>query len=63
MREGSFSRAALALKLGQPAISSRIQGLEAAPGGPLSPATSNRVALLRAEAEGLGLGPRGSDLR
>jgi DNA-binding transcriptional LysR family regulator len=33
VREGSFSRAALALKIGQPAISSRIQGLEAALGG------------------------------
>ena len=35
VREGSFSRAALALKLGQPAVSSRIQALEAALGGAL----------------------------
>src|SRR5437764_269173 len=32
VREGSFSRAALALKIGQPAVSSRIHGLEAALG-------------------------------
>jgi DNA-binding transcriptional LysR family regulator len=35
VREGSFSRAALALRIGQPAVSSRIQALEAALGGPL----------------------------
>ena len=35
VREGSFSRAALALNIGQPAVSSRIQGLEAALGGAL----------------------------
>jgi DNA-binding transcriptional LysR family regulator len=35
VREGSFSRAALALKIGQPAVSSRIQALEAALGGAL----------------------------
>jgi DNA-binding transcriptional LysR family regulator len=35
VREGSFSRAALALKIGQPAVSSRIQGLEAVLGGAL----------------------------
>jgi DNA-binding transcriptional LysR family regulator len=34
-REGSFSRAALALGIGQPAISSRIQALEVALGGKL----------------------------
>jgi LysR family transcriptional regulator, low CO2-responsive transcriptional regulator len=34
-REGSFSRAALALGIGQPAISSRIQALEGALGGSL----------------------------
>lgn len=34
-REGSFSRAALALGIGQPAVSSRIQALERALGGPL----------------------------
>src|ERR1700687_5438933 len=33
VREGSFSRAALALGIGQPAVSSRIQGLEEALGG------------------------------
>jgi DNA-binding transcriptional LysR family regulator len=33
VRDGSFSRAALSLGLGQPAVSSRIQGLEAALGG------------------------------
>src|SRR5215813_935972 len=32
-REGSFSRAALGLGLGQPAVSSRIQALEASLGG------------------------------
>lgn len=35
VREGSFSRAALMLNIGQPAVSSRIHGLEAALGGPL----------------------------
>jgi DNA-binding transcriptional LysR family regulator len=35
VREGSFSRAALALRIGQPAVSSRIQALEAALGGAL----------------------------
>src|SRR5215831_13786877 len=35
VREGSFSRAALALHIGQPAVSSRIQALEAAVGGAL----------------------------
>jgi LysR family transcriptional regulator, low CO2-responsive transcriptional regulator len=35
VRDGSFSRAALSLGLGQPAVSSRIQGLEAALGGPV----------------------------
>jgi DNA-binding transcriptional LysR family regulator len=34
-REGSFSRAALALGLGQPAVSSRILALEDAVGGAL----------------------------
>lgn len=33
VREGSFSRAALALGIGQPAVSSRIQGLEETLGG------------------------------
>ena len=33
VRDGSFSRAALSLGIGQPAVSSRIQGLEAALGG------------------------------
>jgi LysR family transcriptional regulator, low CO2-responsive transcriptional regulator len=35
VREGSFSRAALALGIGQPAVSSRIHALEAAVGGAL----------------------------
>lgn len=35
VREGSFSRAAIALGIGQPAVSSRIQGLEDAVGGTL----------------------------
>ena len=38
VREGSFSRAALSLGIGQPAVSSRIQGLEAALGGQRVPA-------------------------
>ena len=38
VREGSFSRAALALGIGQPAISSRIQALEVALGEPSSAA-------------------------
>jgi DNA-binding transcriptional LysR family regulator len=35
VREGSFSRAALALRIGQPAVSSRIQALERSLGGAL----------------------------
>lgn len=35
VRDGSFSRAALALNITQPTISARIQGLEQAVGGPL----------------------------
>src|SRR5258708_9194554 len=35
VREGSFSRAAIGLGIGQPAVSSRIQGLEEAVGGTL----------------------------
>lgn len=35
VREGSFSRAARVLNIGQPAVSARIQALEAALGGPL----------------------------
>jgi DNA-binding transcriptional LysR family regulator len=44
VREGSFSRAALALDIGQPAVSTRIRGLEAALGGPLF-TRGRRVAL------------------
>jgi DNA-binding transcriptional LysR family regulator len=44
VREGSFGRAALALGIGQPAVSSRIQGLERALGGPLF-VRGRRVAL------------------
>jgi len=43
-REGSFSRAAVALGLGQPAVSARIQALEAALGGAVF-ARGRRVAL------------------
>lgn len=44
VREGSFTRAALALGLGQPAVSARIQALEVAVGGPLF-TRGRRVAL------------------
>jgi len=44
VREGSFTRAALALGIGQPAVSARIQALEAAVGGPLF-TRGRRVAL------------------
>jgi LysR family transcriptional regulator, low CO2-responsive transcriptional regulator len=44
VREGSFSRAALALDIGQPAVSTRIRGLEAAVGGALF-TRGRRVAL------------------
>ena len=44
VREGSFSRAAVALGVGQPAISARIQALEAAVGGPLF-TRGRRIAL------------------
>src|SRR4051812_45921076 len=35
VREGSFTRAAVSLRVGQPAISARIRALEDAVGGPL----------------------------
>jgi hypothetical protein len=35
VRENSFTRAALSLGIGQPAVSARIHALEAAIGGPL----------------------------
>lgn len=44
VREGSFTRAALALGIGQPAVSARIQALEAAVGGALF-TRGRRVAL------------------
>jgi DNA-binding transcriptional LysR family regulator len=44
VREGSFSRAAVALGVGQPAVSARIQALEAAVGGALF-TRGRRVAL------------------
>jgi DNA-binding transcriptional LysR family regulator len=44
VRDGGFGRAALALGIGQPAVSSRIQGLEAALGGPVF-RRGRRVAL------------------
>jgi len=50
VREGSFSRAALALGLGQPAVSSRIVALEAAVGGALF--TRGRRVALTALGEG-----------
>src|SRR4051812_10031850 len=43
-REGSFSRAALAIGIGQPAISARIHALEAAVGGALF-TRGRRIAL------------------
>lgn len=45
VREGSFSRAAWALGVGQPAISARIAGLERAVGGPLFTRGGRGVAL------------------
>lgn len=48
-REGSFSRAALALGIGQPAVSSRIQSLEEALGGALF--TRGRTIALTALGE------------
>src|SRR5262245_3846950 len=50
VREGSFSRAALALDLGQPAVSSRIVALESAVGGALF--TRGRRVALTALGEG-----------
>ena len=44
VREGSFTRAALSLGLGQPAVSARIQALEAAVGGALF-TRGRRIAL------------------
>lgn len=44
VREGSFTRAAITLKLGQPAVSARIQALERAVGGPLF-TRGRRIAL------------------
>src|SRR5262245_52296518 len=44
VREGTFTRAALALRIGQPAVSARIQALEAAVGGALF-TRGRRVAL------------------
>jgi len=44
VREGSFTRAALSLGIGQPAVSARIQALETAVGGPLF-TRGRRVAL------------------
>jgi DNA-binding transcriptional LysR family regulator len=50
VREGSFTRAALSLGIGQPAVSARIQALEAAIGGPLF--TRGRRIALTALGEG-----------
>lgn len=44
VREGSFTRAALSLGIGQPAVSARIAALEAAVGGPLF-TRGRRIAL------------------
>jgi LysR family transcriptional regulator, low CO2-responsive transcriptional regulator len=44
VREGSFTRAAASLRIGQPAVSARIQALESAVGGPLF-SRGRRVAL------------------
>src|SRR6185295_14213872 len=44
VREGSFSRAAVALDVGQPAVSARIHALEVAVGGPLF-TRGRRIAL------------------
>ena len=51
VREGSFSRAALALGIGQPAVSTRIRGLEAAVGGAVF--TRGRRVALTPRGEGL----------
>jgi len=50
VREGSFTRAALSLGIGQPAVSARIHALEAAVGGPLF--TRGRRVALTALGEG-----------
>ena len=71
VREGSFSRAAQVLDIGQPAVSARLAALEASLGGPLFhrgrrvrltpqgeaflPFTRRFVAILEAEAARLGL--------
>ena len=44
VREGSFTRAALSLGIGHPAVSARIQALEAVVGGPLF-TRGRRIAL------------------
>jgi DNA-binding transcriptional LysR family regulator len=61
VREGSFSRAAIALDLGQPAISARIQALEAAVGGALF-TRGRRVALTPLGESFLGYAVRALDV-
>src|SRR5262245_10640327 len=61
VREGSFSRAAVALGVGQPAISARIQALEAAVGGALF-TRGRRVALTPLGESFLGYASRAIDV-
>src|SRR3954470_13740836 len=61
VREGSFSRAAVALDVGQPAISARIHALEVAVGGPLF-TRGRRVALTPLGESFLGYASRALDV-
>lgn len=61
VREGSFSRAAVALDVGQPAVSARIHALEAAVGGALF-TRGRRVALTALGESFLGYATRALDV-
>jgi DNA-binding transcriptional LysR family regulator len=61
VREGSFSRAAVALDVGQPAVSARIHALEVAVGGPLF-TRGRRIALTALGESFLGYATRALDV-